>query len=376
MTSIIFFAKAEHAMREYEQCFKENHLEEALDFYSRAIAKDASYGEAYYKRSFVYGLLEDYDNQNKDLDMVVRILEDKSKQAPNNEDILYNLGMTYRHYYSLDNSIKRAWHYLTKVLEMNPANAKAAFGLADILKYEKREYELAIQYYDRAIQIDAANAESHLERGECFEFLKQYNSALEDYEKVVSLQPDNWKLYNRRGELYIQLKRWTEARKDYQRYRKYAPDLGRAPLISLERGVVRGAYIEFYFAENADDHEFWNSDSWYLEDSVFIEFYRCFASDFPNFSIYGDFEYPLGDMKQVKDALIESFAELNQIHRYDDFTDHVVKTKFIITLIRCYDDWEIHWSEWLEQLKEINRKLILSIDDAVSSGKMLYFYGI
>ncbi len=79
MTSINFFAKAEHAMREYEQCFKESHLKEALDFYSRAIAKDVTQGEAYYKRSFVYGLLEDYDNQNKDLDMAVRIFEDKSK---------------------------------------------------------------------------------------------------------------------------------------------------------------------------------------------------------------------------------------------------------------------------------------------------------
>lgn len=376
MTSIIFFAKAEHAMREYEQCFKESHLEEALDFYSRAIAKDATHGEAYYKRSLVYGLLEDYDNQDKDLDMAVRILEVKSKQAPNNEDILYNLGMTYRHYYSLDNSIKHAWNYLTKVLEMNPAYAKAAYGLADILKYEKREYELAIQYYDRAIQMEATNAEYYLERGECFEFLKQYSSALEDYEKVVSLQPNNWKLYNRRGELYIQLKRWTEARNDYQNYRKYAPDLRRAPLISLEKGIVGGTYIEFYFAENADDHKNWNSDSWYLEDSVFIEFYRCFASGFPNFSIYGDFEYSLGDTKQVRDALIESFANLEQIHSYDDFIEHAVKTKFISMLIRCFDDWEIHWPEWLEQLKEINRKLISSIDEAVDSGKKLYFYGV
>ncbi len=376
MTSINFFTKAEQAIREYKQCFRESCLEEALDFYSRAITHNATHGEAYYKRSLVYGLLEDYDNQDKDLDMAVRIFEDKSKQTSNNEDILYNLGMTYRHYYSLDNSMKHAWHYLNKVLEMNPANSKAAFGLADILKYEKREYALAIQYYDKAIQVEAANAEYYLERGECFGFLKQYNSALGDYEKVGSLQPDNWKLYNRRGELYIQLKRWTEARKDYQNYRKYAPDLRRAPLIALEKGIIGGTYIEFYFAENADDHKFWNSDSWYLEDSVFIEFYRCFASLFPNFSIHGEFEYSSSEMKQVKDVLIESFGDLNKIHRYDDFIDHAVKTRFILTLIRCFDDWEIHWAEWLAQLKDINRKLISSIDDAVASGKRLYIYGI
>lgn len=376
MRNTTFFFKAEHAMQEYEKGFKESYLEDALNFYSCAIAEDATYGEAYYNRSFVYGLLEDYDNQNKDLGMAVRSFEDKLKLTPNNEEILYNLGMTYRHYYSLDSSIKHAWYYLSKALEMNPANAKAAFGLAGILKDKKREYELAIQYFDKAISIDTANADYHLERAECYEFLKQYNSALEDYEKVISLQPDNWQLYNRRGELYIQLKRWTEARTDYQDFRKYAPDLGRKPQMSLEKDIDKGPYIEFYFAENTDDHEFWNSDSWYLEDSVFIEFYRCFATEFPNFSIYGDYEYSLSNMKQVKDALIETITELNQIQRYDDFIDHVVKTKFIMTLIRCFDDWEIHWLEWLEQMKEINRKLILIIDDAAANGKKLYFYGI
>lgn len=100
MTSINCFINAEEAMCEYEQRFEEIYLEKALDFYNQVIAKDVAYGEAYYKRSFVYGLLEEYDSQLKDLDMAIIIFEDKLKQTPDNEEILFNLGMAYRHYYS------------------------------------------------------------------------------------------------------------------------------------------------------------------------------------------------------------------------------------------------------------------------------------
>jgi hypothetical protein len=54
MTSINCFSKAEEVMCEYDNCYEETYLEKAFDFYSRAIAKDATHGEAYYKRSFVY----------------------------------------------------------------------------------------------------------------------------------------------------------------------------------------------------------------------------------------------------------------------------------------------------------------------------------
>lgn len=259
---------------------------------------------------------------------------------------------------------------------MNPANSKAAFGLADILKYEKREYELAITYYDKAIQLEVANADYYLERGECFEFLRQFDYALGDYGKGISLQPGNWKLYNRRGELYMQLKQWAEARKDYQSYRKCVPNVCLLPKLALEKGIVGGLYIEMFFSAKVDDQKHWNSDSWYLEESVFIEVYHCFARPLPNFSIYGDFEYSSMDMQQVKDALAESLTNLNKICSYNDFIDHAVRTHFILTLIRCFDDWEIHWAEWLEQLKDINRRLISCIDDAIGSHKKLYFYGI
>lgn len=131
--------------------------------------------------------------------MAVKIFKEKLKQAPDNGEILFKLGMTYHYYYLLDNSTKRAWRYLTKVLKINPANFKAAFGLADILKYEKREYELAITYYDKFIQFEAANAEYYLERGEYSQILKYFDHAFRNYAKGMSLQQDHWQRYNRWG---------------------------------------------------------------------------------------------------------------------------------------------------------------------------------
>lgn len=376
MKSADYFIEAEKAMSEYDQCNKEAYLEKALELYSLAIVKNRAYGEAYYKRARVYGLLEDYDNQNKDLDTAIKVFENELNQNPDNLEVLLNLGMTYCQHHRLEHSIERAWYYLNKVTEIDPINAKAAFYLADILKWEKREYEVAIEYYDIAIQFEEVNADYYLERGECFESLRLFDQALADYGKGSSLNPEDWRFYNRRGELYMQLNQWEEARLDYQRYRKYTPYQRHTPLISLEKEKGGGPYIELYFAVNKHDHNNWSSDSCYLEDAIFIEFYHCFASGVPNFSIYGEVEYSPSDLIRVKALLTESLAGLNDICEYDDFIDHVIETRFISTLIRYFDDWEINWEEWLQQLKAIYSNLISCIDDAIASGKKLYFYGI
>lgn len=375
MTSADYF-EAEKAMREYDQCNKEAYLEKALVFYSQAIGKNSAHGEAYYKRARVYGLLEDYENQNKDLDTAIKVFENELNQNPDNLEVLLNLGMTYRQHHRLEHSIERAWYYLNKVNEMDPTNAKAAFCLADILKWEKREYEAAIKYYDIAIQFEEANADYYLERGECFESLRLFGQALADYGKGISLNPEDWRFYNRRGELYMQLNQWEEARLAYQRYRKYTPYQRHTPLISLEKEKGGGPYIELYFTANKHDHKHWSSDSCYLEDAIFIEFYHCFASGVPNFSIYGDIEYTLSDIIRVRVLLMESLTGLNDIRGYNDFIDHTIETRFISTLIRYLDDWKSNWAEWLQQLKDIARNLISCIDDAIASGKKLYFYGI
>ena len=65
MTSVDYFIEAEKAMREYAQCCKDDYLDKALALYNQAILKNGAYGEAYYHRARVYGLLEDYDNQHK-----------------------------------------------------------------------------------------------------------------------------------------------------------------------------------------------------------------------------------------------------------------------------------------------------------------------
>jgi tetratricopeptide (TPR) repeat protein len=376
MTSVDCFIEAEKAMQEYDQCYKAIYLKKALALYSLAITKNNTYGEAYYKRAQVYGLLEHYEIQHKDLDTAIKIFEEELSKNPDNQETLLNLGITYRQHYSLKYSIERAWYYFNKVSEMDPTNAKAAFQLADILKYEKREYAAAIKYYDIAIQFAETNTDYYLERGECFAHLRQFDHALADYEKGVSLKPEDWRFYNRRGELYMQLAQWEEARMDYQKYRKYTPYQRHTPLISLEKNIGGGPYIELYFAADKNDNNRLSSNIWYLEDSIFIEFYRCFAPGIPKFSIYGEFEYSLNDIIRVKALLMESLAGLNKILGYGDFIDRAIETRFISTLIRHFDDWEINWEKWLQQLKDIYSSLIYCINDAIGSGKKLYFYGI
>lgn len=363
-------------MREYDRCYEEAYLITALDFYSQAIERDAVYGDAYRKRALVYGLLEEYDRKTDDLNKAIQILENALEQGQAEQELLFNLAMTYRDNHALEHSVEQAWYYFNEVLKMNPGHAQAMFELANILKYEKRDYAAAVAYFSDAIQSNMDNVNFYLERGECFESLKRYHQALGDYDKGISLKPQDWRFYNRRGELYIQLKQWSEARDDYIKFRNFYPYAQHTPVMALQKEVIGGPCIEFYFAENTDQHKPWHPDSWYIEDCIFMEVHKCFAQPFPTFSIYGNFEYSIQDMRQVLDGLIDSLAALNLVCSYADFFSHVVETWFVATLIRDFADFEVHWMEWLEQLKRIHIELISHMCDALACGKRLYLFGV
>jgi tetratricopeptide (TPR) repeat protein len=363
-------------MKEYERCLNETCLERALAFYNQAIEEYAAFGEAYYKRALVFGFLEEYEKELEDLNHAIKIFENYLASEQANQEIMFNLGMAYYRNYKLSNYVDKAWYYLSEVQKINPKHAMSVFELANILKYEKRDYEEAINYYDRAIKIQSQNAEFYLERGECFDSLRRYEYALSDYGHGIALAPEKWQLYNRRGELYIKLNKWAEACNDYRCFRKFCPYDEMEPVLNLQKNPLGGPCIELYFAENTTKHKLGHPDSWYLEDCVFREFYSCFASSISNFSVYGDWEYTFRDMCQVKDELNTNLKALDEIQCFQEFFQHVEEAHFLPTLVRHFGDLEMHWKAWLVQLKNINKQLIFCIENALLCNCKMYFFGV
>ena len=94
-----------------------------------------------------------------------------------------------------------------KAIELNPNYAEAYKGKADIY-YHKYDYSLAIEWYDKAIKLNHNYAEAYKGKADAYCQLannnssdkeKYYNLAIEWYDKAIELEPSS-ELY--RGKYY------------------------------------------------------------------------------------------------------------------------------------------------------------------------------
>ena len=92
-----------------------------------------------------------------------------------------------------------------------------------------RQYERAIQDYNKAIQLDPNNAEAYNNRGNAYaKGLKQYERAIQDYNKAIQLNPNDERAYNNRGISYRNLKQYERAIQDYDKAIQLNPNLYQA----------------------------------------------------------------------------------------------------------------------------------------------------
>jgi tetratricopeptide (TPR) repeat protein len=63
----------------------------------------------------------------------------------------------------------------------------------------KKKYEEALVQLNKAIALDAYNAEAYAYRGMAKYYLKDYKGAIEDYDKAVNIVPNYGEVYDLRG---------------------------------------------------------------------------------------------------------------------------------------------------------------------------------
>jgi Tfp pilus assembly protein PilF len=84
-------------------------------------------------------------------------------------------------------------------------------------KYEKGDYQGAIEQFTRAIEIDATVAELYLFRGISYQEVGDGDKALADASKAISLQPDLGIAYELRGFVYSSTNDLQMAITDFQK---------------------------------------------------------------------------------------------------------------------------------------------------------------
>jgi len=112
---------------------------------------------------------------------------------------------------------------LNRRYALNHLYADAYCRIADI-QLQIKQYNLALEHYDKAIQINPNEPDFYLYRGTLYRNLGQYNNALKDFNKAINLNPDNDQLatiYFQRGYLYNKQEKHLPAIQNYSKTREF-----------------------------------------------------------------------------------------------------------------------------------------------------------
>ena len=121
----------------------------------------------------------------------------------------YKLGVSYLN----ENNVNPAFIEFQKAYELNPEDKEVlnAIGIIYLLKFE--DYPKAIDFFQKAVNIDPDFAEAHNNLGFAYEKSKKFNEAIESYKKALSnlIYRSPEKAYYNLAKVYYRLGKYDEA---------------------------------------------------------------------------------------------------------------------------------------------------------------------
>jgi len=347
-------------------------LKESLHYINMAIGMKPDYADAYWKRAHVCrsnSLQISNDAKSNFMSDINRslILYQAMLERDMQDPVLhYKLGLVYQDLHDY----KKALFHLRKALKLNPSYAEACAAIGFIYNRVKRRYKRALEYYNRAIELDGSSFGYYMWRGNCFERLRQYDRALDDYNTGMAMESSEHYTGKRRAELYLKLQMWDEAMRDFKAFRSNDPS-SRSPFLGFRQNNRGGPNFQLYISSHGKE------DSWWINDMVFLEFMWDFSTKRKRFNYHGPTNVYSGrELKRIGRKLEDHLRCLESISKYSDFLSHVIETEFVDTLIRKFDDPDRNWPEYLELMEAANRHLVSMVTEAESMGEALYIEGI
>jgi tetratricopeptide (TPR) repeat protein len=108
-----------------------------------------------------------------------------------------------------------AIEYYQKATDINPNHAKAYYNMGNAY-YELRNYHEAIRYYQKAIINGSNHAKAYYNMGNAYYELRSYHEAIRYYQKAVTIDSNYTAAYNNMGNAYYNLGNKREQIKNYQ----------------------------------------------------------------------------------------------------------------------------------------------------------------
>lgn len=194
-----------------EAAYYSHDLDRALDHLTHVTEKDANNRTALSLKSAIYlekgdtaaavvlldkvcGLYPDYAPAFEMLGtlyaarrstVALEYYETALRLDPDNLNIRYNIAM----YYQEQNQMEQAEAMYKEILDLDETYQHAWHNRGYIQLFHYGDYELAVDYFTRALACDSVFVEALVNRGIAYEMLNDKEHAREDYRHAVRLQP-------------------------------------------------------------------------------------------------------------------------------------------------------------------------------------------
>ncbi|NQE05854.1 Photosystem I assembly protein Ycf3 [ANME-1 cluster archaeon GoMg1] len=187
-----------------------------------------------------FGIIKEYDLSISYIEFAGKIAEDKSIK----EEARENLAVTYNNqgfaYHELK-QYERAIEDFNKAIELNP-NLAVAYNNRGFAYHELKQYERAIEDHNKAIELNPNLSMAYNNRGIVYGELEQHERAIEDYNKAIEVNPKYVEAYNNRGIAYRELKQYERAIEDYNKAIEVNPKYA---MVYNNRGVAYGGLKQY-----------------------------------------------------------------------------------------------------------------------------------
>ncbi len=224
----------------------EDHIQEVLFAYDRAIHLNPDEAKVYYNRGIVKLVLGDYEAAIADFDQAIHLKPDFTAAYINRGTVKRVLGQYEAAIADHDRAIRLKPDFapaynnrgiakialsqhdaaitdFNRAIDLNPDDE--VYYNRGIAKSALSQHDAAITDFNRAIDLNPDYAEAYHSLGAVRSDLGLHKAALADYDQAIRLKPDDAAAYNNRGIVKGELGQHKAAIEDYDQAIHFNPDL-------------------------------------------------------------------------------------------------------------------------------------------------------
>lgn len=161
-----------------------NDLENAKEYFLRAIAINPSYALSHYSLAGIYFAQEQYEQAEAHYQETIYC-------DPKEIDAYCYLGVIYEIWQQYD----QAESYYYKALDCDPKYTRAYNNLGFLYAVHKKDYQSAKNHFQSALECDPHNAIAYYNLGAAYNYLHEYEKALDCFKQGLTYDPQNIYVY-------------------------------------------------------------------------------------------------------------------------------------------------------------------------------------